>query len=195
MELIAHDAFAVVAPEAAGAPAPPGPGAAGGGAWRVLWTRSHCEQLVHDQLVSRGFRPFLPRMSVWARRGRLPYLSRVPVFPGYLFLDHPLDKRAYVEVRRARGLVGILGQGWDRPATVPDPEIEAIRALSDAAVPAFSHPFLKEGTRVRVVQGPLAGVEGILARGRPERGLVVLSVNLLRRSVAVEIDCTAVVPA
>lgn len=165
------------------------------GAWRVLWTRSHCEQLVHDQLAARGFRPFLPRMTVWGRRGRLAHLSRVPIFPGYLFLDHPLDKRAWLEVRRARGLVGILGEGWDRPATVPAGEMEGIRLLSESSLPALSHPFLKEGARVRIVDGPLSGVEGILARARPGKGLVVLSVSLLQRSVAVEIACTSVTPA
>jgi transcription antitermination factor NusG len=54
---------------------------------------------------------------------------------------------------------------------------------------------LKEGQRVRITRGPLAGVEGILTRDNPHKGLLVVSVELLQRSVAVEVDCTAVVPA
>jgi transcription antitermination factor NusG len=62
-------------------------------------------------------------------------------------------------------------------------------------LPALAHPYLKEGRRVRIVRGPLAGVEGILASARLDKGLLVLSVDLLQRSVAVEVDCTQVVPA
>ncbi|PYQ38628.1 MAG: hypothetical protein DMF77_23610 [Acidobacteria bacterium] len=100
-----------------------------------------------------------------------------------------------MEVRKARGVVAILGEGWERPAVVPEAEMEAIQKLVDARVPALLHPYLKEGRRVRIAAGPLAGVEGILVRVRSDKGLVVLSVDLLQRSVAVEVDCTHVVAA
>ena len=163
--------------------------------WRVLWTHSHCEQLVHDQIAGRGFRPFLPTIEVWSRRGGLRHLTRAPMFPGYLFLHDPLGKQAYVEIQKTRGLVAILGERWDRPAEVPDREIGAIQTLCRSSMPVLSHPYLKEGRRARITRGSLAGVEGILVRSRPDKGLLVLSVDLLRRSVAVEVDCTSVVPA
>lgn len=165
-----------------------------GARWHVLWTRSHCEELVHGQLLAAGFEAFLPRMSVWSRRAGVRRLTRLPMFPGYLFLRHPMDKSSYLRVRRARGLVGILGERWDRLAAVPDHEVEALRALSDSSLPAQPHPYVREGQRVRIVRGPLAEVEGILVRSDPARGFLVLSVDLLRRSVAVQIDSTAVVP-
>ena len=163
--------------------------------WRVLWTHSHCEQLVHDQIAGRGFRPFLPTIEVWSRRGGLRHLTRAPMFPGYLFVHDPLGKRAYVEIQKTRGLVAILGERWDRPAEVPDREIGAIQTLCRSSMPVLSHPYLKEGRRARITRGSLAGVEGILVRSRPDKGLLVLSVELLQRSVAVEVDCTSVVPA
>jgi transcription termination/antitermination protein NusG len=163
--------------------------------WHVLWTNSHCEQMVCDQLAARSFHPFLPKMDVWSVRAGQRRLVGAPMFPGYLFLNDALDKMAHTEVRKARGLVRILGDGWDRPATVPDAEIESIRRVAAARVPVFAHPYLREGHRVRIVGGPLAGLDGILVSVRPEKGLVVLSVNLLQRSVAVQVDCTQVVPA
>ena len=163
--------------------------------WHVLWTRSHCEQQVHDQLAERGFHLFLPKIEVWSRRGGLRHLIRIPMFPGYLFLRDALERQAYIEVRKARGLVGVMGERWDRLAAIPEREIEAIRALCGSGLAALPHPYLKEGQRVRIAHGPLAGVEGILVRSRPDRGLLVLSVDLLRRSVAVEIDCTSVAAA
>jgi transcriptional antiterminator NusG len=163
--------------------------------WHVLWTRSNCEQLVHDQLHDRGFDLFLPRIGVWRRLGGRKEVGRVPLFPGYLFLRHAIDKRSYLEVRRTRGLVALLGESWDRLAHVPEVEIESIRTLLRSDLPVQPHPYLKEGRRARVIRGPLAGVEGVLVGVRPEKGLLVLSIDLLRRSVAVEIDCTAVTAA
>ena len=94
--------------------------------WRVLWTSSNCEQLVHDQLAAKGFDMFLPTVEAWSRRGRVRRLARVPMFGGYLFLRHALDKASYLEVYKARGLVRILGERWDRLDAVPDSEVEAI---------------------------------------------------------------------
>lgn len=163
--------------------------------WYVLWTRSNCEQLVCDQLSAKGFELFLPKIGRWSRRGQMKYLGQVPMFPSYLFLHHAMDKTSYIEVCKSRGLARILGDRWDRLGTVPDREIEAIHKIFEADLPATSHPYLREGQRVRVAYGPLANAEGILVKSEPKKGLLVLSVELLRRSVAVEIDCTLVVPA
>jgi transcription antitermination factor NusG len=162
--------------------------------WHVLWTRSHCEQMVHDQLAGKEFDLFLPKCEAWERRSGTRRLSGTPLFPGYLFLRHALDKQSYIEVRKARGLVSILGDGWERPASLPDSEINAIRRMVGAKVPAVAHPYLKEGRRVRITRGSLAGLEGILVQLKMNQGLLVLSLNLLQRSVAVEVDCTAVEP-
>jgi transcription antitermination factor NusG len=78
---------------------------------------------------------------------------------------------------------------------VPDADLEAIQKVLQARVPVLPYPYLKEGQRVRITSGPLTGAEGILINRRPEKGIVVLSVDLLQRSIAVEIDCSAVVAA
>src|SRR5213592_661469 len=87
-------------------------------AWHALWTRSHCEQLVHDQLAAKGFDLFLPKIEQWSRRGGQRHLIWVPMFSGYVFLRAALGKASYVEVMRARGLVQVLGERWDRLATI-----------------------------------------------------------------------------
>jgi transcription termination/antitermination protein NusG len=101
---------------------------------------------------------------------------------------------AVFEVRKARGLVAILGDTWDRRAVVPAREIEAVRRVVGSRLPAIPYPFLKEGQRVRITGGPMADVEGILVRTRASKGLLVLSVDLVSGSVAVEVDCTLAVP-
>jgi transcription termination/antitermination protein NusG len=159
--------------------------------WRVLWTHSNAEQLVYDQLAKKEFELFLPTVEAWCRRGGIRRLSRLPLFRGYLFLRHAMNKAAYLEVCKARGLVRVLGDRWDRLETVPDSEIAAIQRLVASRLPMLPHPYLREGQRVRITRGPLADVEGILVRMNPKKGLLVVSVNLLQRSVAVQLDCTA----
>jgi len=165
------------------------------GNWYALWTQSHCEELVRDQLDAKGFHLFLPKIEVWSRRNGVRRRILTPMFHGYLFLHHVMDHLSYVEVRKARGLVRILGDRWDCLATVPDTEIEAIQKVVNADLPALPHPYLREGQRVRITGGPLAGVEGIMVQTKPDKGLLVLSINLFQRSVAVEVDCTLAVAA
>jgi transcription antitermination factor NusG len=163
--------------------------------WHALYTRSHCEQLVCDQLAAKGFRIFLPKIDVWSQRAGKRHLLSVPMFTSYLFLQHALDKSSYLDVRKARGLVRILGESWDRPGIVPDAEIEAIQTILSASIPVIAHPYLREGQRVRITEGSLQGVEGILIQSKPAKGLLILSVDLLHRSIAVEVACSMVTAA
>ena len=165
-----------------------------GNDWHVLWTRSNCEQLVHEQLAGNGFETFLPLMGTWSTRAGLRRRIELPMFPGYLFVRGLADKRSHVEVRKARGLVRVLGQSWDRPAVVPEPQVGAIQKLTQSALETFVTPFIQQGQRVRVVFGPLAGVEGTLVRSNSRTGLLVLSITLLQRSVAAEVHCSTVAP-
>lgn len=165
-----------------------------GADWHVLWTRSHCEQLVSQQIKSRGFEAFLPTTTVWGTRAGARRRVEVPMFPGYVFVRGLVDKQSHVEVRKARGLVQVLGGSWDRPAVVPDHEVAAIQKLTQASLETIPMPFVTQGQRVRVVFGPLAGLEATLLRSNAHTGLLVLSVTLLQRSVAAEVHCSAVVP-
>jgi transcription antitermination factor NusG len=162
--------------------------------WFALWTHSHCEQAVHDQLVAKGFESFLPTIRTWSRRAGTQRLIPLPMFPSYLFVHQAMDKRSYIEILKSKGLVRILGARWDSLTVVADTEVEALQRIQNTKLPVTPHPYLQEGQRVRIDAGPLSGVEGILVRSRPNRGLLVISVDLLRQSVAVEVDCTLVTP-
>jgi transcription termination/antitermination protein NusG len=166
---------------------------AGARKWYALWTKSHCAKLVFDQLAAKAFHVFLPKIEAWSRRGGVRHHIPVPMFPGYLFLHHAMDLNSYIEVLKTRELVRILGDGLDRLAVVPNGEIEAIQKLVEAHLPALPYPYLREGQRVQITKGPLAGVEGILVHIKPNKGLLVLSIELFQRSVAVEVDCTLAV--
>ena len=170
----------------------------GGGAcppWYAIWTKSHSEQLVADQLAAKGLDIFLPKISVWSRRGGVRHAIRLPMFSGYLFVRANVDKNTYLDVIKARGVVRMLGDRWDCLSPISYHEIDALQQLANSGLAAMPHSYLREGQRVRVTAGPLKGVEGILVENKSEKGILLLSVELLRRSVAVQIDCTWVMAA
>jgi transcription antitermination factor NusG len=116
------------------------------------------------------------------------------MFPGYVFLNGAIDKARYLEVIKARGLVQIVGGGWDRLGKIEDREIEAIRRIVGARVPVVPYAYLHEGQRVRIMHGSFTDIVGTLVRTNENRGLLVVSVELLRCSVAVQVDCTWITP-
>jgi len=161
-------------------------------AWYAVWTQSHYENIVAQQLSAKGFAAFLPEMSLWSKRGGQQRLIRVQMFPGYLFVRDAMDKASYIEILKARGVVKVLEDGWSRLTPVPDAEIDALQQVVGADVPVFPHANLAKGDRVQVTEGPLTGLEGIFLHDKTTKGRLVLNVELLGRSVAVEVDCTAV---
>ncbi len=155
-------------------------------AWYAIWLRSHHEHRVSEQLVAKGFHTFLPELRTWSRRFGPAHDLRVPMFPGYLFVREVLDKRRYVELLKVRGIVRVLEDGWSRLTPVPDEDVEAIQRISRAGLPVSPHAYLRQGARVRVLDGPLTGLEGIFIREGQAPGRLVVSMHMLGRSVAVE---------
>jgi transcription antitermination factor NusG len=138
---------------------------------------------------------FLPKIETWSRRAGIKHRILTPMFPGYLFVRDELSDSRYGELLSARRLVCVLSNGEGRLAEVPDQEINAIRAVVQSNLRAVPHPYLRTGQRVRITSGPLADVEGILVERHSSKGLLVLSVHLFQRSVAVEVDSTMAVAA
>jgi len=182
-----------VGSEQGGPAAGKGPEAASNDAtpWYAIWTSSHCEQLVHDQLTAKGFELFLPKTSGGERRGRRKAADK-PLFPGYLFVHAAIGKASYIDIMKARGVVRILGDRWDALAAIPHEEIDAVRRVSQTDLIVVAYPHLSHGDRVRITSGPLTGVSGIYLRRRSSTGLLVISIDLLQRSVAVEVSAELV---
>jgi transcription antitermination factor NusG len=98
-----------------------------------------------------------------------------------------MDAYTRLDILKTESVVRIL-RNDGIPATIPDEQIDSIKALMNSGVSPTPHPYLKEGMRVRVIGGPLIGVEGILLKAKPNKHRLVLSVDLLQESVCVEID-------
>jgi len=158
--------------------------------WWALYTRHQHEKSVSSVLSSKGFEVFLPlyeSVRRWKDRNKLLSL---PLFPCYVFVHGGLERR--LQVLTTPGVHMILTRG-DSIATIPEVEIQAIQRSLDSDSHVEPHPFLNCGDRVRVIRGSLEGVEGILVR-RKNMCRLILSVEMLAQSVAVEINATDVVP-
>jgi len=153
-------------------------------AWYVLYTRHQHEKTVAQILTSKGFEIFLPLYSTARRWKDRTKLVSSPLFPCYVFLKGALERRLdVITTPGVHTLVSNAGQ----PARIPVDEIEAIRRVAESGAPVEPHPFLKCGDRMRVKCGPLVGIEGILVRKKNLYRLV-LSIEMLGKAVAVEID-------
>ena len=158
--------------------------------WWALYTRHQHEKVVAEMLVNKGFEVFLPlydSIRKWKDRRKVLSLA---LFPCYVFVRGQAARR--LQVVTTPGIHMILTRG-EQVAVVPDAEIDAIRRAVEGSFRVEPHPFLKCGERVRVTRGSLEGVEGILAR---KKGLyrLILSVDRLAQSVAVEVDASDVEP-
>lgn len=161
-------------------------------AWFAVETRPRHEKAVSAALREKGFEHFLPLFSEkhqWSDRTRV---VDMPVFPRYVFvrIEPTIDVR--VPVLRIKGVMGFVGNRG-LGAAIPLSQIENVRNIIANAVPFAPHAFLDVGQRVRILGGSLAGVEGVLAAINGDQSLVV-SVELIRRSLAIRIEGYRVEP-
>jgi transcription antitermination factor NusG len=158
--------------------------------WYALHTRSRHEKVVRDQLTAKGITNLLPlwrKRSAWKDRMKM---VDVPLFSGYIFGHFPLKQR--IDVLQTVGVVRIVGLNG-QPIPVPEEQIQAVQTMVAHQMHYDPHPFLREGMRVLVIRGVLKGAEGILMAKKQHYRLVI-SVDLIQKSVAVDIDSADVEP-
>jgi transcriptional antiterminator NusG len=159
-------------------------------AWFALQVRVRREETVADHLVGKGYELFLPlykNRKLWSDRVKE---VDAPLFPGYLFCRFdPLNR---LPILKTPWVVRIVGYNHSL-VPIDVAEIAAIRTLVSSGLPTQPCPYLGLGDRVRIESGPLRGMEGLLTKFKGNHRLIV-SVTLLQRSVAVEIDSALVTP-
>jgi transcription antitermination factor NusG len=141
-------------------------------------------------MESRGYESFLPVYRVRRQWSDRITDTDLPLFAGYVFCR--LDPRVRLPVLTIPGVVLLVGFG-DFAARIDDAEIANLQTIASACRPAAPWPFLRAGQRVRIEQGPLKDLEGLLIEVKNHFRLVV-SVTLLQRSVAVEVDRESISP-
>jgi transcription antitermination factor NusG len=152
--------------------------------WYALHVRTRFEKVVARNLQGKGYEEFLPlyrRVSRWSDRTKE---IELPLFPGYVFSRfNPHDRLPILTIPGVNAIVGV-GKNF---LPVQESELDAIRAVLKSGAYCEPWPFLEAGQPVRVEYGPLAGSEGLVMMVKNSYRLVI-SINMLQRSVAVEID-------
>ncbi len=159
-------------------------------AWYALYTRSRFEKKLMSELTDRSIEIFLPMREVLSRWKDRKKRIWVPLFPGYIFVNHvdtPANRYRVLNIPGAVRFVGLEGHA----EPVPDEQIDAVRRFLEASISIDPYPYLRIGNRVEVIAGPLKGIQGILVK-KKGRFRFVLQVDLIQQAVSVEIDASDV---
>jgi transcription antitermination factor NusG len=158
--------------------------------WYAAYTYSHHEKRVAAQLQERAILHFLPLYQIvrnW-RNGRAHL--QLPIFPGYVFVRIVRTDR--VRVLEIASIVRLVGTA-SGPIAIPEAEIGALQRGWSSSIQAEPYPYLTVGSRVRIRDGPFSGAEGFFVRTK-QKCKVVISLETIMRSVALEIDASDVEP-
>jgi transcription termination/antitermination protein NusG len=161
--------------------------------WYAVATRSRHEKAAAQELATKGVHHFLPLIPQRRRWSDRCVTVHEPLFPGYVLVNMVHSNcEQRVSVLECRSVVGFVGDGktaW----SIADAEVSSVRAIVDSRLEFSPYPYLREGSFVEVIRGPLAGTSGILLC-EPKRHRLVVSISLFARSVSVEVDVADVRP-
>ncbi len=159
--------------------------------WYAVHVRSRHEFKVLDRLTKAGIDTFLPaveRLSRWKDRKKL---ISFPLFPGYLFVHIRKMYEDMLTVLKTHGVVRFISPISGEPEPVPEEQIMSLKIVLENKETVDPYPYLKEGQRVKIKKGPLAGAHGLLVK-RESQHMLVISVDILRQGLSVKIDASDV---
>lgn len=155
--------------------------------WYAIHTRSHFEQTVYEGFCGKSIEAFLPRCQVMSRRKDRRKKIFVPMLPGYVFVHTDLHPEEYVNILKTVGVVRMVGfEG--KPVPANEGEIASLKILDGTDRTVQNRAYMKSGDRIMIMDGPLKGLIGFYLRHKGKSDRVVVSIELLRRSLAVEIE-------
>ncbi len=157
--------------------------------WFALAVVPRKEKVTAQTLRAKGYEDFLPMYAVKRRWSDRMKVVETPLFPGYVFCR--FDAGTRLPILKIPTVMSVAGVGRT-PEPIPDEEISALQVVCKSGINAIPCLYLTAGAKVRILEGPLAGLEGILMEDKETR--LVLSVSLLQRSVSVEVDREWIAP-
>jgi transcriptional antiterminator NusG len=157
--------------------------------WLVIQVNQKAECRVYDALVNKGYESFLPTYLTKST-SKLSQVQRTPLFPGYVFCRPHVPSNGLIVT--TPGVLRIVAFGG-HPAVLGDDEVTSIRRIVNSNETYGPHPYMYAGQQVIIITGPLAGLKGIVSRVKQTYNVVV-SVDLLMRSVSVETNFDALAP-
>lgn len=156
--------------------------------WYAVYCKSRHEHMVHERLAAKGIVSYLASYETRAQWGTRQRKTRKNLLPGYVLVQACMDPKIYLAILQTESVVKFVGNLWPKLSWIPDEQVDSMRLLLGAPLPVEEVPYWQAGERVEVIGGPLTGLRGMVASlaNRPNR--VIVSIDLLRRSMAAEID-------
>lgn len=154
--------------------------------WYALHTRSRFEQKVYDGLCGKSLDAFLPKIQVMSRRKDRRKKIFVPMLPGYVFVRSELQADEHLHILKTVGVVRMISFKG-KPAPANEDEISSLMILDGTDRTVQNRAFMKKGDRVVITEGPLKGLTGFYIHHKGQTHKVVVSIELLNRSLEVEI--------
>jgi len=154
--------------------------------WYAIHTRSRFEQKVYDGFCGKSVEAFLPKMQVMSRRKDRRKKILIPLLPGYVFVRFDMNPETYWDIIKTVGVVRMVGfEG--KPVPANEEEVHSLMILNGTDRTVQNRKYMKRGDRVMIMEGPLKGLIGFYLRHKGQTDKVVVSVELLHRSLAVEV--------
>ena len=154
--------------------------------WYAVHTRSRFEQKVHDGISGKSIEVFLPKLQVMSKRKDRRKKILIPLLPGYVFVRFDMDPEIYWDILKTVGVVRMIGfEG--KPVPAKEEEISSLMILNGTDRTVQNRAYMNEGDKVMIMEGPLKGLVGFYLHHKEDTDKVVVSVELLHRSLAIEV--------
>lgn len=156
--------------------------------WYAIYCKSRHERQAHLKLLSKGIETFMADYETCAQWGTRRRQVKKNLLPGYLLVRFDKTVQLYYEILQTSGVVKFVGGAWPQLSFIPDEQVESLQALLSSEQPFVEVPYLNVGDKVEVMAGPLAGLRGRVFAAKAHRNRLIVSIDLLQRSVQVELD-------
>lgn len=156
--------------------------------WYAIYCKSRHERMVNERLAAKGITTYLADREMRVQWGGRQRNVRKILMPGYVLVQAEMNPGIYLAILQTASVVKFVGNTWPNLSWIPDSQVESLRLLLGSHTPFEEVPYWRAGERVEVVGGPLTGLRGVVAAWANRKNRVIVSIDLLRRSMAVEVD-------
>ncbi|MDQ7065660.1 MAG: transcription termination/antitermination NusG family protein [candidate division KSB1 bacterium] len=156
--------------------------------WYAIYCKSRHDVQVRNRLKSKGIQTYLAEYRTRVRWGqRIRKVTR-NLLPGYVLVRIQLTPKNYLRVLQTQGVVRFIDKPWPHVPWIPDEQVDSLRLLLNSNCPFEEVPYWDCGEEVEIIAGALKGLQGKVVEFSKKKNIVVVSIDLLKRSVAVEIN-------
>lgn len=156
--------------------------------WYALYCRSRHERMVHARLQEKGYDSYLADYGTRMKHGIRLRIMQKNLLPGYVLINAAMTPKVYLDVLQTKSVVHFVGRTWPDLSWIPVDQVESLKLLLHSQQRFEEISYCTQGDTVEVIAGPLAGLRGLFAGEAYRKDHVIVSLDLLQRSLAVEIN-------